>query len=81
VNRDHLHCLSLVAISCFIFLSQPAAMAQSLKEKNEVLFEQLQKVHGLPEGQIDSIRAVFRQSGYIGQGNPAIAKHPMTPDG
>ncbi len=79
MNSDRFLCL--FAFLCFIFLSQPAAVAQSLKENNEVLFEQLQRVHGLSEGQMDSIRALFRESGYIGQGNPAVAKHPMTPDG
>ena len=73
--------MGFLAFLCFVFLLQPAAVAQSLKEKNEVLFEQLHRVHGLSEGQMDSIRALFRQSGYIGQGNPAVAKHPMTPDG
>ncbi|HYA89992.1 MAG TPA: SUMF1/EgtB/PvdO family nonheme iron enzyme [Thermodesulfobacteriota bacterium] len=58
-------------------LSSPAA--QSLKENNEVLFEELQRIHGLSEGQMDSIRTIFRESGYIGQGNPAITRHPMTP--
>ena len=81
MKRDRYLGLCLSAFFCFIFLSQPAAMAQSLKERNEVLFEQLQKVHGLSERQMDSIRTVFRESGYIGQGNPAIARHPMTPDG
>jgi len=66
---------------CLILFSQPAAIAQSLKERNEVLFGELQKVHGLSEAQMDSIRALFRESGYMGQGNPAVAKHPMTPDG
>ncbi len=56
------------------------AVAQTLKERNEVLFEQIQKVHGLSEKQIDSIRAISRESGYIGQGNPAITKHPLTPE-
>ena len=81
MNTDRLLGLSLLAFFCFIFLPQSPAAGQSLKERNEVLFEQLQKVHGLSEGQMDSIRAIFRQSGYIGQGNPAVAKHPMTPDG
>ena len=81
MNPDRFFWLSLLAFFCFIFLPQPAARAQSLQERNEVLFEQLQKVHGLSEGQMDSIRTLFRESGYIGQGNPAIAKHPMTPDG
>jgi hypothetical protein len=81
MNTDRFLWLSLLTFFCFIFLCQPAARAQSLKERNEVLYEQLQKVHGLSEGQMDSIRALFRESGYMGQGNPAIAKHPMTPDG
>ena len=78
---DRFFWMSLFAFLCFILLSQFAAVAQSLKENNEVLSEQLRRVHGLSEGQMDSIRTLFRQSGYIGQGNPAIAKHPMTPDG
>jgi len=73
--------MGFFAFLCFIFLLQPAATAQPLKENNEVLFEQLQRVHGLSEGQMDSIRALFHLSGYMGQGNPAVAKHPMTPDG
>jgi hypothetical protein len=73
--------MTLFAFFCAIFLWQPAGMTQSLKERNEALFEQLQKAHGLSEDQMDSVRAFFRESGYMGQGNPAIAKHPMTPDG
>jgi len=81
MNLDHFLRMGFPVFLCLILFSQPAAMAQSLKERNEVLFGQLQKVHGLSEGQMDSIRALFRQSGYIGQGNPAVAKHPMTSDG
>jgi hypothetical protein len=73
--------MNFVIFLCLVFFSRPAAVAQSLKEKNEVLFGQLQEIHGLSEGQMDSIRTLFRESGYIGQGNPAIVKHPMTPDG
>lgn len=80
MNPDRFLWMSLFAFLCFIFLSQPAAMAQSLKERNEVLFEQLKRVHDLSEEQMDSIRTLFRASGVMGQGNPGIAKHPMTPD-
>ena len=73
--------VSFLLFLCLILFSQPAAIAQSLKERNEALFEQLQKAHGLSEGQIDSIRALFRESGYMGQGNPGVAKHPLTEDG
>ena len=55
------------------------SMAQSLKEQNEVLFDQLQRVHGLSDGQMHSIRGIFSASGYIGQGNSAITRHPVTP--
>ena len=72
---------SFLIFLCLVFFPQPALMAQSLKERNEVLFEQMRRVHGLSEGQMDSIRTLFRESGYMGQGNPAVAKHPMTPDG
>jgi len=53
--------------------------AQPLKEKNDALFEQLQRVHGLSDDQMQSIRRIFSESGYIGHGNPAITRHPVTP--
>jgi len=72
---------SLLAVLGLVIFLQSSAAAQSLKENNEVLFEQLQRIHGLSERQMDSIRTIFRESGYIGQGNPAITRHPMTPQG
>ncbi|MDD5167434.1 MAG: hypothetical protein PHN75_01340 [Syntrophales bacterium] len=61
-------------------LSQPLpAAAQTLKERNEELFRQLQQIHGLKDSQMQAIRRIFAESGYIGQGNPAITRHPMTP--
>ncbi len=64
-----------------LILSPSFAAGPSLKEGNELLFEELQRIHGLSEGQMNSIRAIFQESGYIGQGNPAITRHPMTPQG
>jgi len=69
------------ALLCFVIFCPALAVSQSLKENNEILFEQLQRVHGLSDKQMDSIRTIFHESGYIGQGNPAITKHPMTPQG
>jgi hypothetical protein len=71
----------LLALLCIVILPQTCGAAQSLKEQNEVLFEQLQRVHGLSDQQMGAIRAIFSRSGYIGQGNPAIARHPLTPQG
>jgi hypothetical protein len=53
---------------------------QELQRQNEILFQQLQRVHGLSDNQINAIRKIFAKSGYIGQGNPAITQHPMTPE-
>ena len=63
------------------FLLQSTAAGQSLKERNEVLFEQIQRAHALSDKQVDSIRTIFRESGYIGQGNPSVTEHPLSPQG
>jgi hypothetical protein len=55
------------------------AAESSLQQQNERLFEQLQSTHGLSERQMQDIRAIFKRSGYVGQGNPAISEHPQTP--
>jgi formylglycine-generating enzyme required for sulfatase activity len=56
------------------------AQSASLREQNEVLFRQLQRVHGLSDAQMSAIRNIFAKSGYMGQGNPAITRHPVTPE-
>jgi hypothetical protein len=56
------------------------AQSPSLRDQNEVLFRQLQRVHGLSDAQMIAIRNMFAQSGYMGQGNPAITRHPVTPE-
>src|SRR4029077_15686026 len=57
------------------------AQAQtSLAEQNQRLFLELQQVHGLSDAQITRIRSIFSGSRVIGQGNPAITRHPMTPE-
>ena len=76
--------LLLTSILVFLglaFSPLSSTPAQSLKERNETLFDQLQRVHGFSDGQMASIRALFLKSGYIGQGNPAITEHPLTPQG
>jgi len=65
--------LSLVGLDQFF------ASSQSLQQQNEILFEQLQRVHGLSDSQMNAIRKIFAKSGYIGQGNPTITQHPVTP--
>ena len=57
-----------------------AAPVQTLQEQNELMFRQLKEVRGLSEGQLSAVRAILAKSGYAGQGNPALAKHPVTPE-
>ena len=73
--------ITILGLLGLVFFPSSFASAQSLREQNEVLFEQLRRVQGLSDEQMQSIRRIFANSGYIGQGNPAIAKHPVTPQG
>jgi len=68
--------LSAVALAGVILLAQHP----SLQEQNEALFQQLQQVHGLSDAQMAAVRKIFAQSGYMGQGNPAVTRHPVTPE-
>ncbi len=52
----------------------------SFQQQNEALFRQLQRVHGLSDAQMSTIRGIFAKSGYMGQGNPAITRHPVSPE-
>ena len=54
--------------------------SQSLQQQNEILLQQLQHEHGLSDEQINQIRKIFTDSRYIGQGNPAVTQHPVTPE-
>ncbi len=71
--------LSLV-LSALGAVSVAPATAETLQEQNERLFRQLHDARGLTEQQLQEIRAIFARSGFIGQGNPAISKHPETPE-
>jgi hypothetical protein len=57
----------------------PAPAETALQQQNEVLFRQMQDTRGLTERQMEAIRLIFTLSGYIGQGNPSITEHPVTP--
>jgi formylglycine-generating enzyme required for sulfatase activity len=67
-----------LAVALVLALAAPA-WAQSLAQNNEVLFEQLRSVHRLSEAQMARIREIFARSGFMGQGNPAITRHAMSP--
>jgi formylglycine-generating enzyme required for sulfatase activity len=56
-----------------------ASESTPLQKENERLFKQMVEVFGLTEAQMAKIRGIFAHSGYIGQGNPALSVHPVTP--
>ncbi len=70
--------LRILLPAVFVCLAGRPAWPQTLKENNEALLSEIQHVHGLSSGQMESIRAIFKASGYIGQGNPAVTRHSMS---
>ncbi len=70
-----------LAAGLVVLLLVPSALGGStLAEQNETLFAELARVHALGEEQLAAVRAIFARSGWIGQGNPAITRHPATPE-
>ncbi|MBU0995273.1 MAG: hypothetical protein KJ737_22480 [Proteobacteria bacterium] len=67
-------CVLIGAISLF------SQNRTALIEQNESLFKTLQSVHHLTVKQIEDVRKIFARSGYIGQGNPSMTKHPVSID-
>ncbi len=72
----------LAAAAWFASAPGPARAADdgraALRAANERMFEQLRDVHRLSDAQLADVRAIFARSGFAGQGNPAIAQHPLS---
>jgi hypothetical protein len=71
---------STLVLSILLAASVVAAGETTLKSQNEQMFRQMQAARGLTDYQMDAIRAIFDHSGYMGQGNPAVTEHPVTPE-
>jgi formylglycine-generating enzyme required for sulfatase activity len=73
----------LLAAALLVVLSLAAtatADETALQQQNDRLFRQMQAVRGLTDAQMQAIRRIFARSGYVGQGNPAISRHPEAPE-
>jgi formylglycine-generating enzyme required for sulfatase activity len=69
----------LTAIFTAVFLFSQQGLGQTaLQQQNADLLLQLQQEHGLTSAQTAKIAAIFASSGIIGQGNPAVTRHPMS---
>src|SRR5215469_16952404 len=67
--------LALLAIPSWVY-----AQTTTLAQRNEELFQQIEQVHHLTPDQMQKLRAIFAGSRIIGQGNPAVTQHPVTPE-
>ncbi len=72
--------LWLAAAAALLLQAAPVRAETPLQAQNDRLFDQLRTVRGLTDAQLRAIRTIFAHSGFIGQGNPAIAEHPETPE-
>lgn len=66
--------LGSLYVAMVLFIS-----GSTLLEQNQSLFREMQKIHRLSDDQVAQLRTIASDSGFIGQGNPAITKHPTTP--
>ena len=69
-----------LALALGLALTPVMGSAQSLAQNNEAMFAEMQQWRGLSGATMDRIRAIFAQSNIMGQGNPAVTRHPMTPE-
>lgn len=70
--------LSLAAAG--LLAAAAAAPRTAFPLQNEALFAKLRQEHGLDDATMQRLRAIFERSGFIGQGNPAVSRHPQTPE-
>lgn len=78
---QHSRWIVLAAFALLVVPRTPPGDAQTdAMERNAQIFTQLRDVHGLNDAQLEGIRAVFAHSRLIGQGNPLVTRHPMTPE-
>jgi len=69
--------LPFVTLAAMIWNARSGAQT-TLAQNNAQMLQQLQAVHGLQPAQMERIRAIFAGSNIIGQGNPAVTRHPLT---
>lgn len=69
---------SSIALALVVGMLSTSAPAQTtLSGNNEIMFRQLQSLRGVSAARVAKVKAIFKRSGYMGQGNPAATKRPM----
>lgn len=59
---------------------QDRAEAVTLQQQNRALFAQMKQGLTLTDAQMAEVRGIFARSAYLGQGNPTVTVHPLTPE-
>ncbi|MFO0758109.1 MAG: hypothetical protein U0359_16555 [Byssovorax sp.] len=67
-----------LALASMTLPPRPDDEPSTLAEQRQRLFARMETDLGLPGAQMDRIKAIFAFSPVLGQGNPAITRHPMT---
>lgn len=71
--------LAGLGLGLAMMLAPMVGGAQTLAQNNEAMFRDMQEWRGLSGATMDRIRAIFAGAPQMGQGNPAVTRHPMTP--
>ncbi|MEZ5753041.1 MAG: SUMF1/EgtB/PvdO family nonheme iron enzyme, partial [Paracoccaceae bacterium] len=69
-----------LASALLIAGSAGPGFTQTLAQNNEAMLRLMQSERNISGAAMARIRAIFDSSPYIGQGNPAITRHPLTPE-
>ena len=75
-----MQCLKSLALASALLMPVSLSAQTTLQQANQLLMDQLKSVHRLSASEIGRLQKIFARSGFIGQGNPAISQHPMTPE-
>ena len=69
-----------LAAALLAVVTATGAPAQTLAGNNEIMFQQMREIRGVSASEIARIREIFAASPWMGQGNPAITRHPLSPE-
>lgn len=69
-----------LAAACALILTPLGPQAQTLADNNAAMFALMADERGLSGATMARVAEIFAGSPWIGQGNPAITRHPMTPE-
>lgn len=55
-----------------------SAYAETVVEQREAIYKELTDIHKLSPEQLSKVKGIFDRAPWMGQGNPAVTKHPLS---